>query len=101
MPKKLTAKQVAQYHRDGYVSPVRAFPADQALTYRERLEQSERQFGPLSVGQGGSKTHLLYTWADEIVRNRAILDAVEDLIGPDILVYHLTMWIKPPRDDAI
>jgi non-heme Fe2+,alpha-ketoglutarate-dependent halogenase len=101
MPKKLTAGQIEQYSRDGYVSPVRAFSAEEARAYRARLEESERQFGPLSVGQGGSKTHLLYTWADEIVRTPALLDAIEDLIGPDILIYQLTMWIKPARDDAI
>ena len=101
MPKKLTAGQIEQYCRDGYVSPVRAFSAEEARGYRARLEESERQFGPLSVGQGGSKTHLLYTWADEIVRTPALLDAIEDLIGPDILIYQLTMWIKPARDDAI
>lgn len=101
MPKMLTEGQVAQYHRDGYVAPVRAFSAQEAAVYRERLEHSEREFGPLAVGQSGSKTHVLFTWADEIVRAPALLDAVEDLIGPDILVYQLTMWIKPARDDAI
>ena len=101
MPKSLTAGQIEQYHRDGYVSPVRAFPAEEAVKYRARLEASEREFGPLTVGQAGSKTHLLFTWADEIVRKPALLDAVEDLIGPDILIYQLTMWIKPARDDAI
>src|SRR4030095_9494066 len=30
----------------------------------------------------------------------AVLAAVEDLIGPDLLFYHLTMWIKEPGDDA-
>ena len=101
MPKKLTVEQVEQYCRDGYVSPVRAFPVQEALAYRARLEEGERKFGPLSVGQSGSKTHMLFTWADEMIRTPALLDAIEDLIGPDILVYQLTMWIKPPRDDAI
>jgi non-heme Fe2+,alpha-ketoglutarate-dependent halogenase len=101
MPKMLTPAQIEQYRRDGYVSPVRAFPAEEARAYRARLEASEREFGPLTVGQLGSKTHLLFTWADEIVRTPALLDAVEDLIGPDILIYQLTMWIKPARDDAI
>lgn len=101
MPKVLTVEQIAQYHRDGYVYPVRAFSHAAAQAYRARLEASERQFGPLIVGQSGSKTHVLYKWADEIIRTHALLDAVEDLIGPDILVYQLTMWIKPARDDAI
>ena len=101
MPKILTTMQIAQYHRDGYVSPVRAFSAEEAQAYRARLEQSEREFGPLTVGESASKTHVLFKWADEIVRGSALLDAVEDLIGPDILIYQLTMWIKPARDDAI
>ena len=88
MPKKLTVEQVEQYCRDGYVSPVRAFPVQEALAYRARLEEGERKFGPLSVGQSGSKTHMLFTWADEMIRTPALLDAIEDLIGPDILVYH-------------
>jgi non-heme Fe2+,alpha-ketoglutarate-dependent halogenase len=101
MPKVLSNEQIDQYRRDGYVYPVRAFSHEAAVAYRARLEASERQFGPLAVGKSGSKTHLLFTWADEIIRTPALLDAVEDLIGPDILVYQLTMWIKPARDDAI
>lgn len=101
MPKVLNNEKIAQYRRDGYVYPVRAFSHAAALAYRARLEASEREFGPLEVGKSGSKTHLLFAWADEIVRTPALLDAVEDLIGPDILVYQLTMWIKPARDDAI
>ena len=101
MPKVLTVEQIAQYHRDGYVYPVRAFSHAAALAYRARLEAGESEFGPLTVGQSGSKTHVLFQWADEIVCAPALLDAVEDLIGPDILVYQFTMWIKPARDDAI
>ena len=41
---------------------------------------------------------MLFTWADELVRHPAILDAVESLIGRDILVYHLTCWIKDAFD---
>ena len=51
-------------------------------------------------GQLRAKTHLLFPWLDELVRHPAVLAAVEDLIGPDLLVYHLTMWTKEPGDDA-
>ena len=40
------------------------------------------------------KPYLLFTWAANLVREPAILNAVEDLIGPDILVFHTTMWWK-------
>ena len=37
---------------------------------------------------------------DELVRHSALLDAVESIIGPDILVYHLTCWIKEAGDGS-
>lgn len=32
--------------------------------------------------------HLVLTWVDEIVHYPAILNAVEDLIGPNIWLFH-------------
>lgn len=98
MPNVLAAQQVAQYRELGYFSPVRAFTADEALRYRALLEQGERTHG-LTDDQR-RKLYLYLKWADEVVRHPRILDAVEDLIGPDILVYHLTLWLKEPRSDA-
>ena len=42
------------------------------------------------------KPHLLFPWVDEIVHAPEILDAVEDLIGPDIRLFHLSVWPKDP-----
>ena len=44
--------------------------------------------------------HLYLKWVDGMVHHPAVLDAVEDLIGPDILIYHLTLWLKEPQTDA-
>lgn len=98
MGKLLSETQVRQYRERGYLSPLRAFSADQALAYRARLEEGERLHGLPPARR--RKLYLYLRWADEVVRHAAILDAVEDLIGPDILVFHLTLWIKEPRTDA-
>ena len=42
------------------------------------------------------KPCLLFPWAAELVRHAGILDLVEAVIGPDILVFHTTVWLKPP-----
>jgi non-heme Fe2+,alpha-ketoglutarate-dependent halogenase len=47
-----------------------------------------------------SKSHLLFTWMDALVRHPKVLDAVESVIGPNILIYHLTSWLKEPNDPA-
>ena len=44
------------------------------------------------------KSHLLFTWLDGLIRHPAILDAVEGVIGPDILCWSSTFFIKEARD---
>jgi len=81
----LTPQQVVDYHRDGCVFPVRVLSAAQAAHYRHCLERHEAIAGQPLQGNLRHKTHLLFTWADELVHNAEILDAVSDVIGPDIL----------------
>ena len=100
MPKRLTESQVEQYRRDGFASPVAVLDAAEVAALRADLEAWEaRQGHPLDFPEK-SKSYLLYKWADALVHHPAVLDAVEDLIGPDILVYHSTMWIKEAHTPA-
>jgi len=98
MNKVLGPDEVAHYGDNGYVSPLRAFDEAAARGYRARLEDGERGHG-LAPDQR-RKMHLYLKWVDEVVHHPGVLDAVEDLIGPDILVYHLTLWMKEPQTDA-
>ena len=98
--KLLTSEQKREFDRDGYVSPIRIMSTEQALTLRQRLEDFERtQGGPLK-GSLRHKTHLLFTWLNELVRNEKILDVVEDLYGPDLLCWTSNFFIKEGRDPA-
>ena len=100
MPKKLSPAQLTQYERDGYVCPVDAFTSAQARAWRERLEAFERAEGRKMTRGHNFKPHLLFPWVDEIVHSPAVLDAVEDLIGPDIRLFHLTVWPKDAGSGA-
>ena len=100
--KKLTPEQADSYHTRGYIAPVRAFAAEEAARYRAALENFEREVGtPLmehpAMPRIFSKSHLLFSWIDDIVRHPAILDAVEDLIGPNIRVLHNNVFVKEPH----
>ena len=94
MPKKLTVEQVAGYERDGNVTPIDAFTTGQARAWRDRLEAFERAEGQKMTRGHNFKPHLLFPWVDEIVHSPEVLDAVEDLIGPDIRLFHLSVWPK-------
>ncbi|WP_395714325.1 phytanoyl-CoA dioxygenase family protein [Reyranella sp.] len=100
MTRKLSAEQVAGYARDGYVSPIDAFSPAQARAWRDRLEAFERAEGQKMTRGHNFKPHLLFPWVDEIVHSPAVLDAVEDLIGPDIRLFHLTVWPKDAGSGA-
>lgn len=99
MPKRLTAEQITEYQTKGYVAPVPVLEPEEVRRYREALEDFEGRSGACLDFPERSKSHLLFGWADAIVHHPNVLDAVEDLIGPDILVYHLTVHIKEPRTD--
>lgn len=98
MNKVLGPDEVAHYRDNGYVSPLRAFDEAAARGYRAKLEDGERGHG--LAPDRRRKMHLYLKWVDEVVHHPGVLDAVEDLIGPDILVYHLTLWMKEPQTDA-
>lgn len=85
------------YERDGYAFPFRAMSADEARRRRDRLEAHEAAHGGPLQHKWRQQPHLLFAWVDEIVRNPAILDRVEDLIGPDILVWGVSFFVKEPR----
>ncbi|HTS90630.1 MAG TPA: phytanoyl-CoA dioxygenase family protein [Stellaceae bacterium] len=100
MPKLLSSAAVEQFRRDGFYFPVRVMSAAEARSYRDRLEAHERrQGGPLQSNMR-HKVHLLFRWASELVRHPAILDAVEDIIGPDILCWTTNFFIKEANNPA-
>ena len=88
MSKLLNENAIAQYNRDGYYFPVRILDDDQVAANRTLLENFETTQGKPIEGAQRSKSHLLFTWVDNLMHHTKILDAVEDLIGPDILCWN-------------
>ncbi len=96
MPKKLSEEQIAQYRRDGFTFPVDIFSAEEVASYRAGLEAFESAQGHVLDGSQRAKGYLLFDWQYDMVTHPCVLDAVEDLIGPNILLFHCTAWIKEP-----
>jgi non-haem Fe2+, alpha-ketoglutarate-dependent halogenase len=100
MPKMLTTAQVEQYREEGFVSPVRVMSEAAAGEYRRRLEAFEATSGGPLGGDLRHKSHLLFTWLAELVRHDRILDAIEDLYGPDLLCWSTNFFIKEKDNPA-
>ncbi|MEM7253752.1 MAG: phytanoyl-CoA dioxygenase family protein [Pseudomonadota bacterium] len=100
MTKMLSEQAVAQYREAGYFSPVNVLSPEEVAEVRGALERFEAaQAGPLA-GPQRSKSHLLFPWVDSLMRHHGILDAVEDLIGPNLLCWNTLFWIKEARSES-
>lgn len=97
--KMLSAEAVRQYHETGFYAPVRALSAGEAGDLRRRLEAHEAERGAMA-GHLRHKSHLLFTWLNDLIRHPGILDAVEDIIGPNILCWGTSFFIKEPRNPS-
>ena len=96
----MTEAQIEQYRDDGYTFPVRVLDSDEAAGYRARLENFEAAHGEALSGALRNKSHLLFTWVDELMRNESVLDVAEDLIGEDLLCWNTLFWIKEPESKS-
>ena len=97
---------MARYRRDGYLSPLRALSPQDATGYRAELEAFEAQIGgKVTSGAVDEKyryrLHTLLPWAHELATLPQVLDVIESVIGPDILIYMTTFFIKEARTPAI
>ena len=85
------------YQRDGYYFPIPVLSADEVRECRGRLEAFEAEHQGLPE-RYRFKTYLVWTWLDRLIRHPRILDAVEAVIGPDILCWSTDFFIKEPHD---
>ena len=94
MRKKLTDLQVSQFQETGFLSAFPVLSADQALHLRANLETFEAENDGVLTGSLRFKNHLLFKWLSDLIRSPKILDAVEDIIGHNIMVWSTDWWIK-------
>ena len=88
---------IHHYFENGFLSPVNIIDQDEALKHRKKLEDAEEILGPLHYK---SKIHILLKSAFDLAANKNILDVVEMILGPDILLYNVTYIIKEPNTNA-
>ena len=97
------AIDAAAFERDGFGGPYHAMSAEDAAGYRREFEAYEDELGH-RITEGNPacryKTHLLLPFAAELARHPRILDAVEALVGPDILCWTSTWFVKDAHTEA-
>ena len=98
MGKCLSDRQVEKFHNDGFLSPINVFSINEASELKDKLEDAEKIWPEAFSASARNNAHLNFEFLDSIVHNKNLLDAVEDILGPNILAYASTLFIKEPRD---
>jgi Phytanoyl-CoA dioxygenase (PhyH) len=98
MPKLLTEAQIEAFHRDGAIWPIPVLSASEAAECLRRFEALEASLDGEVQGRYRIKAHLPFPWLTELTRHPALLDAVEDLVGPDIVIWGSSFFTKPAHD---
>ena len=100
MPKILNQQQIDQFWRDGCLFPIRVMSEADALEIRRRLEAFEAKTGGPLKGDLRHKSHLLFSWLGDLVRHETIVDAIEDLYGPNLFCWTTNFFIKEAHNPA-
>ena len=94
----LSPNQLKQYEDEGFVSPINIFSKDKAKEIRDEIELIEKEMPEELEKSGRYNAHLISPLLDEVTHDPKILDAVQSLIGEDILVCGTTLFIKNPNE---
>ena len=92
----LSTNQINHYNEKGYISPLEALSTSEANDVKDEIEYIEKKWPEELTGLGRNYPHLISPIFDRVVHNNKILDAVESIIGKNILACGTTLFIKEP-----
>ena len=95
---KLTTEQLDYYKNKGYISPVDALTSIEAKEIRDEIEKIEKKWPKALEGINRNYVHLISPVFNKVCLNKNILDAVESIIGKNILICGTTLFIKNPKE---
>jgi hypothetical protein len=94
----LAREAVHQYQEDGFLAPLQILTPEEQARYRAEVEALYAELARTGSTRLPSQTHLHLRWAYDLVTHPRILDAVEGIVGPNILVHATTIFGKQPGD---
>ena len=90
----LSDQQIKFYNEKGYVAPIDVLSIQEANEIREEIETIEKKWPNALEGLGRNYVHMISPVFNNVCLNNKILDAVESIIGKNILICGTTLFIK-------
>ena len=99
--RRLTPAQRSAFAADGYLAPLPLLSAEESARARAQLAAVLAAHSGRADARLRNSPHLLLRWVSDLARDARLLDAVQDLLGPDLLILRTTLFVKPPRDRGV
>ena len=94
----LSEQQINFYNKKGYIAPINVLSKQEANEIRQEIEIIEEKWPNALQGIGRNYLHLISPVLNKVCLNNKILDAVESIIGKNILICGTTLFIKNPHE---
>ena len=85
------------YETNGYFLPIDVIQSNIAVETSIKLEKISKNPDPKILHPWNLQSHLLSSWIYSICSNKKVLDSIEAVIGPNILIQSADIFIKPPN----
>lgn len=89
-----TTRLVQDYERDGFVTSMKVLSDEEIAPHKADLERAEAQLGSLHYIW---KIHTFLRSPYELATHPRLLDLVEAILGPNVLLYNVGYIIKEPN----
>ena len=96
----LSSSQIKKYNDEGFIAPINIFSKDEANEIKKEIEYIENKWPNELEGLGRNYIHMISPVLDKVCHSSKILDAVESIIGKNILVCGTTLFIKNPKEQG-
>ena len=87
---------IDQYSSNGFASPIRVMTESLSAELADRVQKLRKTNPPLAERALGTNCHLLFPLLHELSHTSKILDEVEQVIGPNIMLWSTSFFIKDP-----
>lgn len=86
-----------QFDKNGFVGPIQIMSKEEALEFKKLVLDAEEKLS-LMNSDYRCKSNVLFPFVDKISRNPKLIEALTQLIGPNIHCWDTLFWVKKPGD---
>ena len=90
-----------QYQTNGIAFPMQVMTRQESVRFLNACEQLEVQLGGNPRTIEVRQMHMHLNWAFELATLPAVLDCVETVLGPNILIWATELFAKRPQDKNV